>query len=60
MPVILPKKAAWLDPDTTPAELQDLLVPWAGKMTATVAPKPKAETGESATKSSREKTTKGK
>jgi putative SOS response-associated peptidase YedK len=37
MPVILPRKAyaAWLDPAFSPTELQDLLVPWAGKMTAT-------------------------
>jgi putative SOS response-associated peptidase YedK len=52
MPVILSKKAyaAWLDPDATAAELQELLVPWAGKMTATAAPKPNAVEGKPALK----------
>jgi hypothetical protein len=41
--------------------LQELLVPWAGKMTATAEPKPKAETGEAASaKVTMGKTTKGK
>ena len=46
MPVILPRKTytAWLDPASTEAELKDMLVPWAGKMTATAAPKPNAAT----------------
>jgi putative SOS response-associated peptidase YedK len=52
MPVILPKKAyaAWLDPASTEEELHEVLVPWAGKMTATAAPKPKADTDEVAAK----------
>jgi putative SOS response-associated peptidase YedK len=62
MPVILPKKAyaTWLDPDATAAELQELLVPWMGKMTATAAPKPKVDTGEAAAMVVKGKTTKGK
>jgi putative SOS response-associated peptidase YedK len=62
MPVILPKKAyaAWLDPDATAEDLQELLVPWAGKMTATAAPKPKVDTGEVAAKPAKGKASKGK
>jgi hypothetical protein len=62
MPVILPKRAyaAWLDPNSTPEELQGLLVPWAGKMTATAAPKPKADTGEAGAKPTKVKTANGK
>jgi putative SOS response-associated peptidase YedK len=56
MPVILPKKAysTWLDPDATAAELQEMLVPWAGNMTATAAPKPKTDTGETAANSGKQ------
>jgi putative SOS response-associated peptidase YedK len=62
MPVILPKKAyaAWFDANSTPEELQGLLVPWAGKMTATAAPKPKADMGEAVAKPTKGKSTKGK
>ena len=62
MPVILPKRAysAWLDPSSSLAELQDLLVPWAGKMTATAAPKPKVDTGAVDVKVAKGKTAKGK
>jgi putative SOS response-associated peptidase YedK len=61
MPVILPKKAysAWLDPDATAAELQDLLVPWAGKMTAMAAPKSKEDSGGADVKVEKGKAAKG-
>jgi putative SOS response-associated peptidase YedK len=44
MPVILNRTDydPWLDPKSSPTDLQELLRPWAGKMTAVAAPKPGA------------------
>lgn len=50
MPVVLAKAdyARWLDPETPIEELRGLLRPWAGKMTATEAPKVKMPVEKSA------------
>jgi hypothetical protein len=42
------------------AELRELLVPWAGKMTATAAPKPKADSDGATVKVAKGNTAKGK